>query len=54
MQCALTRYTLLKAEINPADSHDKASGMLLLTCLHILFASIVIGWIDSSHQGLKS
>jgi hypothetical protein len=28
--------------------------MLLLTCLHILFPTIVLVWADSSYQGLKN
>ena len=49
-----TEGTLLKAKIHPADIHDKSGGMLLLTCLHILFPTIVLVWADSSYQGLKS
>src|SRR5687768_15127427 len=49
-----TEGNLLKAKVHPADLHDKPGGMLLLTCLHILFPSIVLVWADSSYQGLKS
>ena len=49
-----TEGTLLKAKIHPANIRDKPGGMLLLTCLHILFPTIVLVWIDNSYQGLKS
>jgi transposase len=49
-----TEGNLLKTKVHPADIHDKPGGMLLLTCLHILFPSIVLVWADSSYQGLKS
>jgi putative transposase len=49
-----TEGTLLKTKVHPADIHDKPGGMLLLTCLHILFPTIVLVWADSSYQGLKN
>src|SRR5688500_4569148 len=49
-----TEGNLLKTKVHPADIHDKPGGMLLLTCLHIVFPTILLVWADSSYQGLKS
>jgi transposase len=49
-----TEGNLLKTKVHPADIHDKPGGMMLLTCLHVLFSTIVLVWADSSYQGLKS
>lgn len=49
-----TEGSLLKVAVHPADLHDKAGGLLLLTCLHLLFPRIVLVWSDTHYQGLKA
>src|SRR5688572_33181480 len=49
-----TEGTVLKAQLQPADIHDKVGGMLLLSWLHLLFPRIVLVWADTHYQGLRA
>jgi putative transposase len=49
-----TEGTVLKVKVHPADIHDKAGGMLLLTGLQWLFSTLRLVWGDSHYEGLKS
>ena len=49
-----TEGTILKVRVHPGDLHDKVGGMLLLTCLHLLFPRIELVWADTHYQGLKA
>src|SRR4051794_2898813 len=49
-----TEGTILKVKVHPADLHDKVGGVLLLTCLHLLFPLIKLVWADTHYQGLKT
>jgi len=49
-----TEGTVLKVKVHPADIHDKAGGMLLLTGLQWLFSNLRLVWGDSHYEGLKS
>ncbi len=49
-----TEGSLLKVTVHPADLHDKVGGLLLLTCLHLLFPRIVLVWSDTHYQGLRA
>ncbi|MFC5355311.1 IS5 family transposase [Azospirillum himalayense] len=49
-----TEGDVLKVRVHPADLHDKAGGILLLSGLHLWFPAIQLVWADTHYQGLKT